>query len=38
VAGGQHAKVMSAGGGNFWMTFFDVIFRPTRYIHAEVAA
>jgi hypothetical protein len=38
VAGGQHAKVMSAAGGNFWMTFFDVIFRPTRYIRAEVAA
>jgi hypothetical protein len=38
VAGGQRAKVSCAAGGNLWMTFFDVIFRPTRYIRAEVAS
>jgi hypothetical protein len=38
VAGGQRAKVTCAAGGNFWMTFFDVIFRPTHYIRAEVAS
>jgi hypothetical protein len=37
AAGGQRAKVTCAAGGNFWMTFFDVIFRPTRYIRADVA-
>jgi hypothetical protein len=30
--------VTCVAGGNFWMTFFDVILRPTRYIRAEVAA
>jgi hypothetical protein len=38
VAGGQRAKVTCEAGGNFWMTFFDVIFKPTRYIDAELAA
>jgi hypothetical protein len=26
VASGERAKVNCAAGGNFWMTFFDVIF------------
>jgi hypothetical protein len=37
VAGGQRAKVTCEAGGNFWMTFFDVLFRPTKYIRADIA-
>ena len=37
VSSGQRAKVTCAAGGNFWLTFVDVIFRPTRYIRAEIA-
>jgi hypothetical protein len=37
VAGGQRVKVTCTAGGNFWMTFFDVIFKPTKYIRAELA-
>jgi hypothetical protein len=27
--------VTCEAGGNFWITFLDVIFRPTRYIRAD---
>jgi hypothetical protein len=29
---------LSAADGNFWMKFFHVIFRPTRYIRAEITS
>ena len=38
VAGGQRAKVTCVPSGTIWTAIFAIVFKPTRYIDAELAA
>jgi hypothetical protein len=38
VAGGQRVKVICAPSGTIWTAIFAIVFKPTRYIDAELAA
>lgn len=38
VASGQRARVTCAPSGTIWTAIFAIIFKPTSYIRAQVAA
>jgi hypothetical protein len=38
VASGERAKVVCAPSGTIWTAIFAVVFKPTSYIRAELAA
>jgi hypothetical protein len=38
VGGGQRAKLICAPSGTIWTAIFAIVFKPTRYIDAELAA
>jgi hypothetical protein len=36
--GGRRAKLICAPSGTIWTAIFAIVFKPTRYIDAELAA